>query len=407
MRINLLREREPFSDILESTLTHFFRVTQGGDWSFTWNDGRPKQPETNKTQLLVNEYLNIIFHPSLSPAAFDPIVREYSRSTNRWRRPLQRVYVNSAMRRPLSSWFAHATVTADRDIPRLARLLIIPGNQKLRVLDHDENTCTSIVKRGFRKDAFESELAAREVASKIGIPVPETLSADIEHGVLKERYLSGTPLNRLSDPQQALQRREEAIAAVGQLSESTRHTAPIGDHVDGLISEIKTRMNPYEAHNPQVVGNVIKLVAFLRSFVEDHAPEQQTINLSLTHGDFQPANILVNDDGLWIIDWENSRERQSGYDWLVLETNTRQATSVSNRVRDFINSDLVSPPEWTALELSTRDQRAFHMAVFLLEELAAKANEVSHPAIAKLGGDFLQLVHEVALWQRQEQGQER
>lgn len=401
MRIDLLREREPFSDILERTLTHFFRATESGDWTFKWNDGRPKQPAAGKTQLLVNEYLNIIFHPSLPPVAFDPILREYSRSTTRWRRPLQRAYVNGATQRPISSWLSHATVTADSGIPRLERLLIIPGNQKLRILDHDENTCTSIVKHNFRKDALESELAAREATRKIGIPVPETLSVDVENGILKERYLSGTPLNRLPDPVQARQRREEAIAFIARLSGATRRSAPISEHVGALATEIETRMNPYESHNPQAVDNVRKLVANLRTFVEDHAPQQQTINLSLTHGDFQPANMLLNDHGLWLIDWENSRERQSGYDWLVLELNTRQAPSVASQIREFIR-DGSKPPEWTTLELSTREQRVFHLAVFLLEELATKANEVSHPAIRTLGGDFLKLVGEVAQWQQQE-----
>ena len=68
---------------------------------------------------------------------------------------------------------------------------------------------------------------------------------------------------------------------------------------------------------------------------------------------------------------------------------------------DFVDGEVPATPEWTSMELQTRDARVFHSAVFLLEELATKANEVSHPAIPSLGADFLRLVDEVAKWQKE------
>lgn len=276
--------------------------------------------------------------------------------------------------------------------------LIVPGNQKVRILDHASQTCTSVLKAGFRDDAFRAECSAREQAAKLGINVPKTRSIDVQHSILCESYVSATPLNRLPNATQTEQTRRKALADIQRLVETSSREESVSTYLAALGGKIRDRINRYSEQNPKAVNRTSELVHFLQTQAAESVTDDR-IRLSMTHGDFQPANILRNDDGVWIIDWENSAERQSGYDWLVFEIESRRNSLITQRLVRFVDNNDVAAPRWTGLQLKTRAQRIRHLAIFLLEELAVKANEVSQPAIPKLAADFISLVDHVSEWQ--------
>lgn len=399
MRISLLRQREPFSDILERTLGQYFANTYGGDYQVKWSNGK-SSGDKGQQKFLVNEYINAIFHPTLTQEAFDPIRREYSRSTSAWKRPAQLAYVRCATTSPTAAWLAHASLCVEPPIPELTNRLIIPGNQKIRILDHLNRTCTSVLKSGFRNDAMRADQRGRELAAAVGINVPETLSASVENGVHCEAYISATPLNRLASPNQAQQTRQQAFSGIQRLVESTQHQQPLSDYLDALVEQAVDRVNPYSSQNPQVVEGTQQLVRFLQNQALEHA-DNESVLLSESHGDFQPANILLNNNGVWLIDWENAARRQSGYDWLVFEIESRSTRGMTGRLLATAVNDNVEAPNWTGLDFTTRSKRIHHLAIFLLEELATKANEVSHPAIPNIATDFVSLVDQATEWQTQ------
>jgi len=66
--------------------------------------------------------------------------------------------------------------------------------------------------------------------------------------------------------------------------------------------------------NKRWVENVMTLTEHVQHILPTVGGQILT---ALTHGDFQPGNILVDGDRVWLIDWEYSARRQVGYDALV------------------------------------------------------------------------------------------
>ena len=404
MRISLLRQREPFGQILERTLAQYLESTTGVVHTLHWHEKQQSRAGAENSIFLANEILNVIFHPSLPQTAFDPTRREFSRSTVAWRRPLQRTYVTCATRNPLAAWMAHARLEVTPRCHELERQLVIPGNQKLRVLDHEARTCTSLLKDGFRDDSMRAELASREIAEQLQILIPKTLDCDVENGILREAYVSATPLNRLPNASLARNSREVAFGYIQRLTEATSRQTPLTAYLDGLAEEIHSRINRYETDNPQTVELSRQLVRDLLNQIRELATKHNiddSLRVAVTHGDFQPANIVVNDEGTWLIDWENSKERQAGYDWLTMNTEARSALDRPKRLQEAITDDNLRAPAWTGLAWNSHKEKNYHLAIFQLEELATKLNEVSHPAIPHLADDYVQLADEVREWQQQ------
>ncbi len=401
MRISLLLEREPFAEILQNTLaTHLQRQT-GETHTVRWKTKTDRIPGGACTRMLVNAKLNIIFSPRLHQSAFAPTRREFSRSTVFWRRPLQRLYVHAATRRPLSRLLSHAQLTVTPVNRDLEKLLIIPGNHKIRLLDQQRQTCTSILKSGFRDDALRAEIAARTIALELKIPVPQTLDSNSQAGWFRETYVCGTPLNRVADATQRERSFQEAMGHMGTLVTATVNEQPVDPYWAATASRIHDRLDRYSSDNPQTVTLTQEVVRRLLHRIAELAKSGKTSNyigIAMTHGDFQPANILLNEQGIWIIDWENSRERQASYDWLVWTTRSRQGKGRVARWMAALEDPQQNPPAWTGIDWTRRDTRLFCLSLFMLEELDTRVSEVSHPALKNLASDYVRLVNEVKQW---------
>jgi thiamine kinase-like enzyme len=109
----------------------------------------------------------------------------------------------------------------------------------------------------------------------------------------------------------------------------------------------------------------------------------QKITVAHCHGDFHQGNILSNGKDYWILDWENSGQKQIGYDLFILLLESRIENGFSNRFLKLLNNQLDSDQqqliknwpevEWEASTLKERD-----LILFLFEELAFYINENSN-----------------------------
>lgn len=121
---------------------------------------------------------------------------------------------------------------------------------------------------------------------------------------------------------------------------------------------------------------------------------------ALTHGDFQPANILVNREGTWLIDWEYSARRQAGYDALVFVLRSRFPAGLATRWRGMVDeSDSMQPlslADWPGLNWQDASWRRVHGWLFLLEELALHLEENANPCFHSLGEGLLALQAQIA-----------
>jgi len=97
----------------------------------------------------------------------------------------------------------------------------------------------------------------------------------------------------------------------------------------------------------------------------------QRLNLRLSHGDFQPGNILVEGEHIWITDWEYAAVRQRDYDVLVYVLATRNGASLAERVRGvllYYTNQMQPPARLRPMLGCSPDHLRLILGVFVIEE---------------------------------------
>jgi hypothetical protein len=413
MRISLLLQREPFGPILEQTLAGFLESRTKQPHTVCWYPGRPDVEAIRRRgqqPWLCNIYVNAMFVPEAEPQIFDPIRREFGYSLVRWRRPLQQVYVALATSRPGARWLAQAGMGISPPLPGAERLLIVAGNHKIRLLDRAKGVVYGILKSGFPPHFMQREIEARRQAEELGLPVPP-LEAVAEDGTwFRERYVSGTPTNRLAADEAVVGRAVADVArALHRLLEQTRREESLEDYAEGLRVRIQQLIranhllsDPEKQSLLSSTDAIFQQIGGLRPAVGDR------ITTALTHGDFQPANILVNQDGTWLIDWEYSARRQAGYDALVFVLRSRFPAGLATLLRRIVGeSDSTLPlslADWPGLNWQDASWRRVHGGLFLLEELALHLEENANSRFVRMGEGLVILQQEIDRWVTAEGG---
>ena len=123
----------------------------------------------------------------------------------------------------------------------------------------------------------------------------------------------------------------------------------------------------------QTLNNLLKIIKVL----VQKGPKK--IVTAQTHGDFHAANILIEKDYFWLIDWEYSSRRQIAYDALVYSLASRFPKDLNKRI-DYALKEVSSDCEflmskWPMIEWQNKIQRQIIIALFLLEELELKLKE--------------------------------
>lgn len=404
MRISLLLGREPFGAILEQTLTNHWALYYGQQFDIHWHFGKKRVSNTETQEWLVNIYLNAIFEETISSTAFDPIRREFERSTVRWKRPLQRNYVALATNQSLAKHFAQARLHVSPAVPDVSNILIVPGNHKLRLLNHEQQTVKNVLKAGFLDHFMHSELEARQIAEKCHVPMPEIRDIHIAEGWYCENYVSGTPINRLADRSKADTTVNQVVKSLHQFIRTTQQQEPISDYLANLAEALQVNIDEHHLLTTERKKELHTISKSLRDAVETTlAIGESEMITAVTHGDFQPANILVNQDGPWLIDWEYAARRQSGYDALVYSLEARFPSGLAKRLDLFVDKGMAASTsidlnQWPGLKLDNRHVRQRHAALFLIEELLLHLIENGQPPLTQLGNGLKQIVQEGKLW---------
>lgn len=409
MRLSLLIQREPFGEILEQTLTEFLHRWTGQPHTVRWYDKRPRVEllrRQGQQPWLGNIYLNAIFTPGVEPSVFDPIRREFARSVTPWRCPLQRAYVSLATSRLGAPRLAQVGVGISPALPNAEHLLIVPGNHKIRILDRDNGIVYNIAKHGFPAHFMQHEIATRRQAESLGLPVPALKTVAEDQTWFSEQYISGTPLNRLSDPQLAEKAKQTAINALNRLLEHTAEEVALEDYVADLHAHIQTLID----NNHLLSANQKQTLMENAAALAEHALRlPPAVNgkmmTALTHGDFQPGNILVDGERVWLIDWEYSARRQVGYDGLVLALGSRFPKGLAGRMQTFVtqdtvNTELIKSETWPDISQQTKNERRVHAMIFLLEEVIFRLEEIVDQFYMQLDNGLMLLESEIILGQR-------
>ena len=91
----------------------------------------------------------------------------------------------------------------------------------------------------------------------------------------------------------------------------------------------------------------------------------------MTHGDFQAANILLDKNNIWLIDWENAKKRSVNYDALTFVLNARMLDQFYSTFLMFSQEDKNDQYNLFKKYLSHLDDndRGLMLRVFLIENL--------------------------------------
>lgn len=390
MRISLLLEREPFPQILEKTLSQFWSYHFEQDIRVRWQDGRPRRQQPGQTWL-VNAYLNAMFVSDAQAAVFDPIKREFTRSLVWWKRPLQKTYVQAASAKTTARYLAQAHLLVSPAIPGAAEQMVVAGNHKIRWLNSREQVAYGIRKAGFHDQFMRQEIWARQQAESCGVPVPPLLAVDPVGDWFCEQYVSGTPVNRLADMQQAQLAVQQAINALAPLYAATQMEMTLGDYAAQLQPRLIALINAHQLLPEPEKTTFLTLVERLEALLVRRSLPWQ---LSLTHGDFQPANILLNQEGVWVIDWEYAAQRQIEYDRLVFTLEARHPAGLAQRLQAYVAKDFPAP---FATD-SDEDVRRHSAVLFMLEEMHLHLAQTSQPLFTNIGMGINQWLAECERW---------
>jgi len=380
-------------------MTRYWTARYGTPHEVFWREpGASRAALHSDQRWYCNRWLNIVFTPDAEPRAFAPVQREYARSLVRWRRPIQSAYVKLATSPPTARWLAHATMHVSPPIAKHQRQVIVPGNNKIRILDHVDWTATSILKDGFGRDGFERELRSRKIARQLGLPVIEVLDEDTSGGWFRERYVAATPVNRLSNKNTMRDVVHNACFALRGYLEHSLKSNPMPHY----INELEQRIRVYASSQPLLADAQRSAIDTALDELLNWANQSSTkfpdhITTSIGHGDFQAANVLVDGQEFWLIDWESSRRRQTGYDPLVMGLGSRTTRDLVRSMQAFIQrgwtSTLLSRlDDWPGFAWRSSAQRRCATLVFLLEELDYHFEENSNRLFTRLGDGLTRLV---------------
>lgn len=370
MRISLLLQREPFGEILEKTLSHFFNSLFQQEFSVKWEvaPGLGRAIRT-KDAWICNPYLNALFSRNTQKLNFEPILREFSYSPTPWKRPLQQIYCSLATQELTAGLLGNYRLQISPPLPRADRLLIVGGNHRIRVLDRERNLCYVIGKHGFETSRTKEEVRFR--TSNTNVPVPKILEVAEDTSWYAESYIVGTPVNRIADLAAADKALSKADAHIRKLAGSTLERQSLSSYCLSLQERIEKRVTSSSLLNTaQKKGLGQQLARLITLLAPNEYTKDSLLSTSQTHGDYQSGNILVNGGDTWIIDWEYTRRRQSGYDALVYQLRSRFGNfflaELQKATNGIENSVLAN---WPGLNWQESQQRKKALALFLLEEL--------------------------------------
>ncbi|AKF25185.1 hypothetical protein YH65_07105 [Sulfurovum lithotrophicum] len=314
MKIELLIEREPFWDILFRTLDAYYHNIDGKKRNIQLRSKKIKDL-FNRNIFLVNSKLNIIFNPHVDKNIFGQTKKEFSYHPKRLKRWMQTAYVNLATTFPFSFFFAESVLEINPLVPHAKDILILGGNNRLRIMDLKSDSMIVILKKGFSRYFFDNEVLLREKMKDMDIP--KLLSCNPAHSFFSEEIISGTPINRLQDDQTAQEALEKAISNLQTLYGQTIEEIELPSYESQLHSEIDGLLDNkvFSSIRDRVLSLCDKLFSF--------ESNRETISLAMTHGDFQAANILLDKDNIWLIDWENAKKRSVDYDALTFVLKAR------------------------------------------------------------------------------------
>jgi len=371
MRLDLLLKREDFAQTFEQSFTKYLSDVFGVVAAVNC-----KGNSKSNTSLLANHKLNVIYSKNIDRVKLRSIVSEYAYHPNALRHFLQETYIQLAACTYFEWLFVKTRIEVNPWISDLNGLCIIPGNHSIRIVNLETSSCRVILKEGFNAQFIKNEIYLRE---RYGfLPTPKLLNVDSAGLWYEEAQISALPFNRIDNQgvidKALLDAQTSLLSLYGKTLAKVNlggYTQSLYEFCDDLIAKLS---DVYAQDDKDKIKDVLELLR--RSLDKSNECE---IALVQSHGDFQPANILVDnaDQQLYLIDWEYSAKRSVYYDALVFATQCRFPQGLAERVRTILNETDTSW-NWCIKNASTKLSN-LELIIFLIEDLMVRLSELQIP----------------------------
>jgi hypothetical protein len=386
MKISLLLRREPFAKILEETLSSFLSEHYGAHYTVKWvnKNQRKNTPSIGTGQWwLCNPLINSIYAEGAKDVPFNAVMHEYTTNPIKpWRSILQRFYIYLATKTKLGSVLAPYFLLISPEINNSSSILIIGGNNKIRVIDSASNTVFVILKKGFDKKYLEREIQIRQEYDNLPVPpIKQTGKTDWYSERMICDGCSPDRMNKDIGDQILI----ETARKLHQLLIATMLEEELGIYINKMVANIKDKLKKIAQISADQKRNILQSTQTLVNELEKNADfKTDKIYTALTHGDFQAGNILYDAETAWILDWEFSRRRQIGNDIFVLILVPRNPIGFGQRFFKLLYNN----PEgidkqllacWPFLDWKDSDARKISLIVYLLEEIDFLLEENENP----------------------------
>jgi hypothetical protein len=389
MRLDLLLQREDFSRIFPQLLQNELSKRFGWSGKISWRDSRC----SSSLHLLVNHKLNVIYPASMKRSVLRQLTAEYGYHPNLLRRLLQLLFVRFATSFPFEYFTTIAVVKIEPWLDELENWCVIPGNHSIRVVEFDSNLCRVYQKPGFNRKFILNEIAIREQFPFL--PIPKLLDSDKDEGWYMEERIRALPLNRIADNSVCEDMLSQAQCALLDLYEPTKKFQRLNEYRQQLNSSLQQAVDLLPAiyqqsDHSQLTSTIEKLCIVL------DCSDTLYVNTVMSHGDFQPANILVtttdsNEKILYLIDWEYSERRSQFYDALVFATKSRFPCGLAERIKLLMTGKFGNHFSWCGYTVLTD----WMVALFLLEDILVRLEELYIPGLRQKSEGLRKWMYEV------------
>lgn len=356
MRVSELKEREDFDRIFLESLPRLLELygSVGVQVLRPVNSG-------DQTWLL-QPFLTACYVPHASSRVRRFLNESIAYTSSGLRAPFQWIFACGLSTKLGLGLTGQPCFSLSNPIPAARELLIVPGNNRVRLYDFVRQRCLVMQKTGFSTAGMRREIEART-------SVPGFCLSVLRHGGdyswLEEPIFDGYALARC--PPWLPRHNLESNA----LRTLYHHTLERGRHIssDEWFENLSHRLNAGLAKLPHQWGSSGHRLRSAIGRLGRAMMGMSHVYVGETHGDMQPGNVLVSRSGedLRIIDWESAAERLSYYDVLTYQLGARRGRRIVKEVRRLVNGG-ESSEECFRLPRGARERRAV-VATFLLEDL--------------------------------------
>lgn len=398
MKLKLLLKREKFEEIFSKTLAKFLSQKKGWEGDIEWGLFK-----NNSLNLFVNEHINLIFPAKISSKEIKFLAKEYEYHPNIFIRIMQFSYVYLCLNRFLRNIFASNTLSITPHPTNFSHICILPGNHSIRVVDLNANECVVLSKSGYGLKKIKNTICLR--TDFPNIPGPKILDWNSDEGWYVEQRIFGLPLNRQSNNVVKFKAMESAREFLCSMYDSTRKFVSLKSWLILKFQQMRSAVTLLPDCYGLDAKKKLDYVFFqLTNFFSKHEGADQMIEICITHGDFQDANVLVpvESEGVYIIDWEYGGERCRHYDSFVYNLNARSPLGLATRVDALCkeSSNIEKLIDWCGMETHCDGDRNSYrfmlLLTFLFDEILYRLDDTTVPNLHEPSEGFLTFMDEIS-----------